>query len=240
MVVGRERDPLCAAFVNQGTAAGRDIRLVEPDRLGDCSIMLDSDGFTANGARIDAVFFHARPHDCFSVGFCVEDQAFVDVELTATWLAAMSPPRRCVNRYDAQTWFERSPWTAWRPRLCHAGVAVAGLALAAEPDYAHRWLPYSHCECIPAPGKHSTRALGAALVRDADLHELLLVAGEPLGSAADDSSSCLGAVLAELGIGLAQALVSSNGVVALDTVPVIEDQDLAANAAQQLLTWIGF
>jgi hypothetical protein len=244
LVIGTEEDPICRALRMHAGTRGLRARLIEPDRLGEVSVVLDEAALHVDREQITALFFGRRSHGDFSGTFRAEDRVFVDVEIAGVWLAATQLPSvRCVNRYDAQAWYAISPWAPWRSRLGAAGVSTASIAIGADTRVANpSWLPYTESALRPLPADRTRRLLASPVVNTDGVREHLVVVGEPFGShrlARDDPIAQAAHTLAHHGIHFAQVTTNRSGdVIAVDTTPNVTDSILADWAAQRLVRWL--
>lgn len=241
LVVGTEADPISSTFRTCAGAAGLRTRLIEAPRLGEASVVLDGVTLVVDGEQVGGLLFRGRSHGDFSEGFRDEDRVFVDVELAAVWLAAMQLPAvRSVNRFDAQAWYEISPWAAWTSRLAGAGIPTAPVAVGdAAPRDGRWWLPYTESALRPLPERHTRRMLATPTVDGDGAWQFLAVAGEAVGEANDGPAERVARALGDFGIQLARVTMNGRAeALAVDTMPLVADDTIAEAAAERLVRWL--
>jgi hypothetical protein len=235
VIVADERDALASCVRRE--LLHRDVRLTvyRPSRLADVPVELTADAFRIGGEDIVGILFRCTSETSLSAGFRDEDRRFGDLEVAATWLAALQLPSvLAINRLDAAAWFEDS-WPLWRSRLRAAGVKLARFQVGSGGNGEPYWQPYSGSMRSRPFGVRASTALGAAVL-ERPAQEAWYVADGNVVSPSPPGAVCdAAAYLHSAGIAFAAVGADADGgITSVDVNPRVSDEQIVAHAGRVL------
>lgn len=234
-IVSHSADPLAAALETALRARRLKCIRIHLPLLASTPVELTGESFRVHGEPVAGVLFRGTSDSFFSSEFCEEDQRFSDLEVSATWLAALQlPTLLAVNRLDAAAWFENT-WALWRRRLQARGVRLSTFRVGGGHDGGGKWQPYLGRIRRCRLDQSGSAVLGAAVTETPGVTEWYFAAGRVLKP---DPPAPLRDAVARLdtsGILFGSVTVDQNGsVITVDTNPVVPDDDVAQRAAEVL------
>jgi hypothetical protein len=230
--LGEAEAPLLRAVGAELGRYGISFRVVTGPQLAGLKTTICGSRFLVDEMPVAGVLTHDLAGLDFSGSDPLDDQAFFNAELRATWLAGMNLASvLAINRYPASAWHNQQ---SFREVMREAEIPVASFPFAGEGGWQAEsdWLPYAADPPVEAFNTSMHSYLGSAMTLDQPVANGLWICGELISGSsttdARDTAHCLDSV----GIRIVEISTDVDGrVFSVNPRPDIRDPGLLKRAA---------